>query len=51
MGVSGLRLAPAALSPISILWESRWASGPVWKGVEHLVLPGFDPCTFGPVAG
>ena len=41
----GQRQAPAALDPVPILQEARWAPGPVWTGRENLTPPGFDPRT------
>jgi hypothetical protein len=36
--------------PGPIVHEAGWVSEPVWIGEENLVLPGFDPRTFQPVA-
>ena len=47
MGAGGQRHAPAAVppgkSPVSIVQEAEWASGPVWTGRKDLAPPGFDP--------
>jgi len=42
MGMGSESHAPAALppgkDPVPILYEARWASGPVWTGAENLSL-------------
>jgi hypothetical protein len=31
---------PQEMDPVSIVWEARWASGPVRVGAENLVFTG-----------
>jgi len=33
----------------AIVWEVRWAPGPIWMGAVNSPLLGFDPQTFQPV--
>jgi hypothetical protein len=35
--------------PVPSVQEAGWAPGPVWRRVENLVPPGFDPRTVQPV--
>jgi hypothetical protein len=51
----GVSVTPRSLftpgkDPVPIVQEAGWATGPVWRGTENLVPPGFDPRTVQPLA-
>ena len=49
MVVGGQRHAPAALPPVAMGQEARWAPGPVWKGEENCPHRDIIPQTVQPV--